>query len=150
MKLPEKFIAETDAFFASHPEMPSEGFYESFDKVPLHGVRLSRTKTVPAEHEELLKYIDPTFDTVDPVAWCDGGYYLSEDSDDTRKTGRNPLYHAGVFYPQEPSAMLPAQVLNAKPGEVILDLCAAPGGKSTHMATLCHDNCSILSCDISI
>lgn len=130
MKLPEKFIAETDSFFARHKEVPSEGFYESFDKTPLHGVRLSRSKTVTSEHETLLKQIDPSFTGVDPVEWCDGGYYLSEDSDDSRKTGRNPLYHAGVFYPQEPSAMLPAQVLAAKPGEVILDLCAAPGGKA--------------------
>ena len=130
MKLPEKFIAEADSFFARHNEVPSEGFYESFDKVPLHGVRLSRTKTTVSEHEELLKVIDPSFEGLDPVEWCDGGYYLSEDPEDTRKTGRNPLYHAGVFYPQEPSAMLPAQVLNAKPGEVILDLCAAPGGKA--------------------
>lgn len=130
MKLPEKFIAEADSFFARHKEVPSEGFYESFDKVPLHGVRLSRAKTCVSEHEELLKVIDPSFERLDPVEWCDGGYYLSEDPEDTRKTGRNPLYHAGVFYPQEPSAMLPAQVLSAKPGEVILDLCAAPGGKA--------------------
>lgn len=133
MKLPEKFIAETDAFFAAHPEMPSEGFYESFDKVPLHGVRLSRTKTVPSGHEDLLRHIDPAFEKADPVLWCDGGYYLSEDTDDTRKTGRNPLYHAGVFYPQEPSAMLPAQVLSAKPGEIVLDMCAAPGGKACRL-----------------
>ncbi|MBR3082631.1 MAG: RsmB/NOP family class I SAM-dependent RNA methyltransferase, partial [Clostridiales bacterium] len=130
MKLPEKFIAEADSFFARHDEVPSEGFYESFDKTPLHGVRFSRTKTAASEHEELLKQIDPSFAGVDPVEWCDGGYYLSEDTDDTRKTGRNPLYHAGVFYPQEPSAMLPAQVLSAKPGEIVLDMCAAPGGKA--------------------
>ncbi|MCR4776977.1 MAG: hypothetical protein K5869_11455 [Saccharofermentans sp.] len=130
MKLPEQFIAEADSFFSRHKEVPSEGFYESFDKTPLHGVRLSRSKTCESDHETLLKQIDPSFAGVDPVEWCDGGYYLSEDSDDTRKTGRNPLYHAGVFYPQEPSAMLPAQVLSAKPGEVILDLCAAPGGKA--------------------
>ena len=133
MKLPEKFIAETDSFFARHPEVPSEGFYESFDKIPLHGVRFSRTKTVPAQHEELIKHIDPSFTALDPVEWCDGGYYLSEDTDDTRKTGRNPLYHAGVFYPQEPSAMLPAQVLSAKPGEIVLDMCAAPGGKACRL-----------------
>ena len=130
MKLPEKFIAETDSFFARHPEVPSEGFYESFDKIPLHGVRFSRSKTIPSQHETLLKQIDPTCASLDPVLWCEGGYYLSEVSDDSRKTGRNPLYHAGVFYPQEPSAMLPAQVLSAKPGEIVLDMCAAPGGKA--------------------
>ena len=130
MKLPEKFVLEADSFFARHSEVPSEGFYESFDKTPLHGVRLSRSKTVPSEHEMLLRQIDPSCTAPDPVEWCEGGYYLSEDSDDTRKTGRNPLYHAGVFYPQEPSAMLPAQVLAVKPGEIVLDLCAAPGGKA--------------------
>ena len=67
MKLPEKFIAETDSFFARHKEVPSEGFYESFDKTPLHGVRLSRTKTDPSEHEAFLKQIDPAFSGVDTV-----------------------------------------------------------------------------------
>ena len=45
-----------------------------------------------------------------------------------------PYHEAGVYYIQEPSAMAPAEYLMAEPGERILDLCAAPGGKSTQIA----------------
>lgn len=48
--------------------------------------------------------------------------------------GKNPLHAAGLFYMQEPSAQLPAALLSAKPGETVLDLCAAPGGKSGQLA----------------
>ena len=53
---------------------------------------------------------------IKPVSWCSGGYYVNNEPG-----GRDPLYHAGVYYPQEPSAMLPAQVMAAKPGEIVLD-----------------------------
>ena len=64
-----------------------------------------------------------------PVSWAANGYYLSADSD----AGAVSLHEAGAWYLQEPSAMLPAAVLNAHPGETVLDLCAAPGGKSTQL-----------------
>lgn len=69
-----------------------------------------------------------------PVSWCENGYYYS--SEDT--PGKHPYHEAGVYYIQEPSAMAPAEYLisgmtDAKE-ERILDLCAAPGGKSTQIA----------------
>jgi NOL1/NOP2/sun family putative RNA methylase len=68
--------------------------------------------------------------TLAPVAWepC-GFYYSAEDA-----PGKHPYHEAGVYYIQEPSAMAPAAYLDAQPGERILDLCAAPGGKSTQIA----------------
>ena len=66
----------------------------------------------------------------DPVPWAAGGWYLSQDS----HAGALPLHEAGAYYLQEPSAMLPATLLAARPGETVLDLCAAPGGKSTQLA----------------
>ncbi len=69
-----------------------------------------------------------------PVPWAENGYYLSAESD----AGAVPLHEAGAWYLQEPSAMLPAAVLNAQPGETILDLCAAPGGKSTQLGAALH------------
>lgn len=50
-----------------------------------------------------------------------------------------PLYHAGAFYAQEPSASSAVTLLDPQPGERILDLCAAPGGKSTQIAALTKD-----------
>lgn len=64
------------------------------------------------------------------VAWADGGFYY-EESD---QPGRHPLHAAGVYYIQEPSAMAPVPFLEARPGERILDLCAAPGGKTAQIA----------------
>lgn len=64
------------------------------------------------------------------VSWAENGYYYrSED-----QPGKHPYHDAGLYYIQEPSAMVPAELLEAKPGERILDLCAAPGGKSTQIA----------------
>ncbi len=65
------------------------------------------------------------------VPWQANGCYLSQDS----IAGAMPLHEAGAYYLQEPSAMLPARVLYAFPGETVLDLCAAPGGKATQLAS---------------
>ena len=56
-------------------------------------------------------------------------YFLSPES----MAGSTVFHEAGAFYLQEPAAMLPAEVLDPRPGERILDLCAAPGGKSTQI-----------------
>ena len=66
----------------------------------------------------------------DNVAWEREGVYLSLDS----AAGLHPLHEAGAYYLQEPSAMAAVAALDPKPGEWILDLCAAPGGKSTQIA----------------
>ena len=65
-----------------------------------------------------------------PTPFAPDTYYL----DAPHKAGSDPLHHAGAYYMQEPSATGPAAVLAARPGERILDLCAAPGGKSTQLA----------------
>jgi len=126
MQLPDSFITEMNDFFASHRDIADEGFFESFDKEPLKGIRFSRTKISSVEEE--LKLLDELGEGAHPVPWCDGGYYINNETG-----GREALYHAGVYYPQEPSAMLPAQVMSAKPGETVLDLCAAPGGKACRL-----------------
>ena len=65
-----------------------------------------------------------------PVAWAENGYYY----DAGARPGLSPLHEAGAYYLQEPSAMAPAALLDAQPDEHVLDLCAAPGGKSTQLA----------------
>lgn len=64
------------------------------------------------------------------VSWAKDGYYYEKDD----LPGKHPLHEAGAYYIQEPSAMAPVSLLGVKPGEQILDLCAAPGGKSTQIA----------------
>ncbi|MCL2351890.1 MAG: RsmB/NOP family class I SAM-dependent RNA methyltransferase [Firmicutes bacterium] len=64
------------------------------------------------------------------VPWCPEGFYYPESA----RPAKSPLYAAGLYYLQEPSAMLPAAAAGIKPGMRVLDLCAAPGGKSTQAA----------------
>ena len=65
-----------------------------------------------------------------PVPWEKAGYYYDPEA----RPGLHPFHDAGVYYLQEASAMAPAVLLDPKPGERILDLCAAPGGKTTQIA----------------
>jgi len=65
-----------------------------------------------------------------PVPWCADGFYYDEET----RPGKHPYHAAGLYYIQEPSAMIAAELLDPKPGELVLDLAAAPGGKTTHLA----------------
>ncbi|KPV44291.1 hypothetical protein AN477_08095 [Alicyclobacillus ferrooxydans] len=65
-----------------------------------------------------------------PVPWMDDGFYIDVDSN----LGKTIYHDAGAFYIQEPSAMAVASAVQARPGERVLDLCAAPGGKTTALA----------------
>ncbi len=69
-------------------------------------------------------------DHLTAVPWCGSGWYYPADV----RMGKHPYHEAGVYYIQEPSAMAPAEYLAAEPGERVLDLCTAPGGKSTQIA----------------
>lgn len=70
---------------------------------------------------------------LEPVPFSPLGYRLTDDS---QRPGRSPWHHAGAIYMQEPSAMSAVTALDPKPGERVLDLCAAPGGKTTQIAAL--------------
>lgn len=67
---------------------------------------------------------------LEPVPWCPDGYYYTPEE----RPGLHPLHEAGAYYIQEPSAMSVAEVAAGFAGRRVLDLCAAPGGKATHMA----------------
>lgn len=66
------------------------------------------------------------------VPWAENGYYYEMGD----QPGKHPCHEAGLYYIQEPSAMVPAELLDVKPGKRVLDLCAAPGGKSTQLAAM--------------
>ena len=67
-----------------------------------------------------------------PVAWTPGGFYYAPED----RPGKHPFHECGVYYMQEPSAMAVAALSGVKPGMRVLDLCAAPGGKSTQLASM--------------
>ena len=108
-------------------------FRDSYEKERNQGLRLNLLKTDPETWEKQNPF------HLRPVPWASEGtakgfYYGSED-----RPGLHPYHAAGVYYMQEPSAMLPAELIGAdeagKNGEWVLDLCAAPGGKTTQTAS---------------
>ncbi|MCQ2533101.1 MAG: RsmB/NOP family class I SAM-dependent RNA methyltransferase [Clostridia bacterium] len=129
MNLPERFTERMLDYFkrTNTSEEDVKAFFESFDKKALKGIRLNRLKVAPFQDKDILATLGE--ENINPVSWCESGYYTNMEA-----SGKDPYYHAGVYYPQEPSAMLPGQVVGAKPGDFVLDLCAAPGGKSCRVA----------------
>lgn len=99
-----------------------DAFIEAYNSPPLHGFRVN---TLKLDANELLKHFPFSRGN---VPWCDTGFYYDSGF------GKHPCHRAGLFYSQEPSAMISAELLNVSEGDVVLDLCAAPGGKSTHLA----------------
>lgn len=120
---PQDFRIEIDRLLG---EGSSEFWDALKSKQALSGLRVNPLKV---KQTSLQSYFPNTFD---PISWADDGFRIDPD----HKLGKHPFHAAGLYYLQEPSAMAPAQVLNPQPGEMILDLCAAPGGKSTQILSL--------------
>lgn len=119
--LPNAFLARMRAQLGAD----ADACLEALEGPYLRGVRLNPRKPLSLEGYAALEGIGM------PVPWCEqDGRYLSMES----PIGADPLHEAGAYYIQEPSAMAPVRVLAPQPGERVLDLCAAPGGKSTQIA----------------
>lgn len=100
-----------------------QAYLKSFEEERLYGLRVNTLKITPEE------FMGITALKLKPVPWIyNGFYYEAED-----RPAKDPYYYAGLYYLQEPSAMTPANLLPVTPGDKVLDLCAAPGGKSTEL-----------------
>ena len=103
----------------------AEAYFAALERPYLRGLRLNPQKPVSEAALEAVGGVEG------PVPWNAAlGRYLHQDS----LAGSDPLHEAGAYYLQEPSAMAPVSALAPHPGERVLDLCAAPGGKSTQIA----------------
>ncbi|MCG8400811.1 MAG: NOL1/NOP2/sun family putative RNA methylase [Firmicutes bacterium] len=121
MKLPVEFTNKMEVLLEREEY---KDFLKSYNMERHHGLRVN---TLKISVEDFLK-IAPF--ELDPVPWTEDGFYYRKGEN----PGKHPYYYAGLYYIQEPSAMLPVRVLDAKPGEKVLDLCAAPGGKTVQIA----------------
>lgn len=120
--LPDKFIKRMKYMLGQE----CDAFLVSFECERSKALRLNPLKLKGGIDEAKAKL---PFETKD-ILWEKNGFvYKDED-----EPGKSSLHMAGLYYIQEPSAMSPAAYLDAKPGLRILDLCAAPGGKSTQIA----------------
>ena len=135
MDLPQAFLQQMKELLGE--EYPA--FAKSYEEERLYGLRVNTSKISP---EEFLK-IAPFH--LQRIPWIENGFYYSG----TERPARDPYYYAGLYYLQEPSAMTPANVLPVEPGQRVLDLCAAPGGKSTELAVKLKGSGVLFSNDIS-
>ncbi len=105
-----------------------------------------RTNTLKTTRDVLLADLQAAGFEAEPSKWCEEGIVCS------KTAGINKLLekHPDAFYMQDESSMLVAHVVNPQPGIAVLDLCAAPGGKTTHLAQLMQNKGSIYACDIHL
>lgn len=111
----------------------------SFTEVPFAGLRVNTLKLQPEEFEKMSPF------ALSNVPWTSNGFYYSK----KEQPGKHPYYFAGLYYIQEPSAMTPAALLPVEPGDRVLDMCAAPGGKSTELAAKLKGKGVLVTNDIS-
>jgi len=89
-----------------------------------YGLRVNTLKLTPTEFAKLAPW------PLDPIPWSPAGFYYPAEA----RPGPHPYFYAGLYYIQEPSAQAVAKLLAPEPGERVLDLAAAPGGKTTQLA----------------
>ncbi len=107
------------------PEAPA--FFACYEQPPRRGLRVNGLRLTPQAFETLSPF------ALAPSGILPEGFLLAEDAP---AIGSHPYHLAGLFYLQEPSAMAPIAALSIRPGMRVLDLCAAPGGKSGGIAAL--------------
>ncbi len=135
LNLPEEFLRRMQSLLGS--EFPA--FLDSFMKPRTFGLRVNTGRISCEEFEKLCPF------PLQRIPWVNSGYYYSPDV----RPSQSPLYHAGLFYLQDPAAMTPAAFLPVEPGDRILDLCAAPGGKATALGAALKGSGLLFANDIS-
>lgn len=120
-QLPEAFLRRM------HRQLGDPGYADYLSAMERTRPRALRVNTLKTDVAAFLSLADAA---LSPDEIVPEGFFVPEDF----QVGTNPLHAAGLFYMQEPSAQFPAALLCAKPHETVLDLCAAPGGKTGQLA----------------
>ena len=101
-----------------------EDFLRYYNGENFRGLRVNTLKCTADRLAQALDF------ELKPTPFCPDGFYIPQG---VEQLGNHPLHHAGAFYIQEPSATSAVEMLGVEPGDMVLDLCAAPGGKSTQI-----------------
>ncbi len=116
---------------------------EAGNRTPPLSIRVNTSRSTPRDLAETLKLQEIP---VEPGLWLDD--FLS-----IRHAGnlrRLPAHEAGLFQVQDESAGLAVRLLGPKPGETVVDLCCAPGGKTTYIAQIVGAGGRVIACDTSL
>lgn len=134
-KLPQEFLEKMKKLLGEQ----YEAFLASYEQPRQFGLRVNTDKISAAAFERLAPF------HLKKIPWVENGYFYEEQD----APARHPFYYAGLYYLQEPSAMTPASVLPVCPGDRVLDLCAAPGGKATELGAKLRGEGVLVANDIS-
>ena len=135
IKLPETYCTAMKELLGEE----YQAYLDSFQSPSYRGLRVNTAKISGDQFEKLADF------PLRRVPWVANGFYYEGDS----SPARHPYYYAGLYYLQEPSAMTPASRLPIQPGDRVLDLCAAPGGKATELGARLQGRGFLLANDIS-
>ncbi|MBE6777068.1 MAG: NOL1/NOP2/sun family putative RNA methylase [Ruminococcaceae bacterium] len=114
-----------------------ESYLSELKNPPIKAFRVNTDKISVQEFEKINPF------GKEKIPYVENGYYL-----DYQKVGNHPYHHAGLIYVQEPAAMAPGECVNIEPDWRILDMCAAPGGKSTQLKNKLGENGVLVSNEI--
>jgi NOL1/NOP2/sun family putative RNA methylase len=135
--LPDSFVNRIKTQLGSR----ADSFFEIYAESPCSGLSVNTLKIAAEDFARSYGWVS------ERVPWNETGFYAT---DMDFRASKHTLYHAGLYYIQEPSAMLPAALLPVEPGDKVLDLCAAPGGKSVQLAAKLNGTGLLVSNDISV
>jgi tRNA and rRNA cytosine-C5-methylases len=136
MKLPVKFCEEMKRVLGDE----YEAYLASMNEKRKCGLRVNTAKISVSEFERIAPF------PLTRIPFVENGFYYDGDA---VQPAKHPYYFAGLYYLQDPSAMTPASRLPVEEGDVVLDLCAAPGGKATELAARLHGTGLLIANDIS-
>lgn len=118
INLPEKYKERMKRLLGEE----YEAYERALGEAPVRAFRVNTDKISVEDFEKICGFPH------ERIPYCDNGFYFTYD-----KIGNHPFHHAGMIYVQEPGAMAPAECVDFDPEWSVLDMCAAPGGKSTQM-----------------
>jgi len=135
-KLPLAFLEKMQDLLGNE----FQAFLDCFKEPRIYGLRVNTNKISVAEFLLIAPW------PLEPIPWIANGFYYDGE---TVTPSKHPYYYAGLYYLQEPSAMTPASRLPVTPGDRVLDLCAAPGGKATELGAKLANDGLLVANDIS-
>jgi len=117
-----------------------DDFLASYRQPPDIGLRVNTLKLTPEKFEAISPF------QLTNIPWAPAGYVVPPKI----RPGKHPYHAAGLYYLQDPSAMAVVELLAPKPGERVLDIAAAPGGKATHIAALMSGDGLLVANDLNL